>query len=275
MLKVGTPLKRLAFSRNDHNLVTEIGSIILGPPPSHSIQEANWSAYCLEWDGSWITWNGNRILWIPPEYRPSSSMIRENTVAIGCPSGRVILIRFLPDPYSQESVSESVGDPPPTLPSSPRVDIPESRDNPLHVAAVHGHVTEIRALLTAGASVNVQGVVKETPLHDAAINGHVAAIIVLLEGGASVNAQEEDQLTLLHFAALNGHVRAMQPLLVAGASVDAKNKDQLTPLHVAAENGHVPAMHALLKVGASVNSQNKDQWTPLHKAALNGHEEAI
>ena len=92
--ETGESLTRLLFSHNDSHLVTERGSIILGPPSLHSITVPNWSAYCPRWDRSWITLNGSRILWIPPEYRHSSSMFQGNTVAIGCFSGRVLLIRF-------------------------------------------------------------------------------------------------------------------------------------------------------------------------------------
>ncbi|KAH6714405.1 WD40-repeat-containing domain protein, partial [Leptodontidium sp. MPI-SDFR-AT-0119] len=51
-------------------------------------------SYCVHPDKSWITWNGDEVLWIPSEYRPVCSMVRNQTVAIGCASGRVLLIEF-------------------------------------------------------------------------------------------------------------------------------------------------------------------------------------
>ncbi|KAM6504757.1 hypothetical protein FSOLCH5_015252 [Fusarium solani] len=104
-------------------LFTDIGSIKLdavtpintkGPIQSQSqsqTQEAQRCGYGLSPDKSWITWNGHKALWLPPEYRPSISLVWRSVppstvarVAIGCSSGRVIVIGF--------------SGPPPGLPSS-------------------------------------------------------------------------------------------------------------------------------------------------------------
>jgi hypothetical protein len=45
----------------------------------------------------WIAYDGKKVLWLPPEYRPSCSVVLGLTVAIGCPSGRVIVVCFSPD----------------------------------------------------------------------------------------------------------------------------------------------------------------------------------
>jgi WD40 repeat protein len=93
MLDIGASLSTLSFSFDGCNLTTEIGCIALDQP-SHSIQTPNWLAYCVYTNKSWITWNGDEVLWIPSEYRPVCSMVRNQTVAIGCASGRVLLIGF-------------------------------------------------------------------------------------------------------------------------------------------------------------------------------------
>lgn len=74
-------------------------------------QEAQRRGYGLSPDKSWITWNGHKALWLPSEYRPSVSAMWRSVppsavarVAIGCSSGRVIVISF--------------SGPPPGLPSS-------------------------------------------------------------------------------------------------------------------------------------------------------------
>lgn len=48
-------------------------------------------------DGTWITKEGKRLIWLPPEYRPRVSAVFGDTVAIGCPSGRVLIMRFSPN----------------------------------------------------------------------------------------------------------------------------------------------------------------------------------
>jgi hypothetical protein len=45
-------------------------------------------------DSCWITWHGSRLLWLPVDFRPSYSAVSGSTIAIGCGSGRVILMRF-------------------------------------------------------------------------------------------------------------------------------------------------------------------------------------
>ncbi|KAH9237198.1 hypothetical protein K456DRAFT_1504559 [Colletotrichum gloeosporioides 23] len=45
-------------------------------------------------DDSWITWHDQNLLWLPVEFRPSCSALLGSTLAIGCPSGRVVVLRL-------------------------------------------------------------------------------------------------------------------------------------------------------------------------------------
>jgi len=105
-LRIGASASRLSFSPDGYSLVTDLGRIALDQPSS-SIHTPKWQAYCVHTDISWITWNGSKVLWIPPEYRPVCSTVRDYTVAIGCDSGGVLLIAFEPDisPITGESCS--------------------------------------------------------------------------------------------------------------------------------------------------------------------------
>lgn len=59
--------------------------------------------YSLSSDSTWITYRGESILWLPPEYRPTSSAISGMVLAIGCSSGRVWTVVFSEDnPISQQ-----------------------------------------------------------------------------------------------------------------------------------------------------------------------------
>ncbi|KAE8378188.1 hypothetical protein BDV26DRAFT_281329 [Aspergillus bertholletiae] len=42
----------------------------------------------------WIAIHGQRELWLPPEYRPSCSTVKDATIALGCTNGRVCVIAF-------------------------------------------------------------------------------------------------------------------------------------------------------------------------------------
>ncbi|KAH8746769.1 hypothetical protein F5883DRAFT_437814, partial [Diaporthe sp. PMI_573] len=45
--------------------------------------------YGLSSDGLWITWESRNVLWLPQVFRAESSDIFQETVCIGCKSGRV------------------------------------------------------------------------------------------------------------------------------------------------------------------------------------------
>ncbi|KAK3947905.1 hypothetical protein QBC32DRAFT_223198, partial [Pseudoneurospora amorphoporcata] len=50
--------------------------------------------YGLSSNRTWITYQGKNLLWLPPEYRPSSSAISGTVLSIGSSSGRVLFFTF-------------------------------------------------------------------------------------------------------------------------------------------------------------------------------------
>ena len=94
-LEVGISLSSLSFTSDECNLITDLGCIALDRSSLLPIQTPNWSGYSLHANGSWITLNGKKVLWLPQEYRPIISRVRKRTVAIGCASGRVLLISLI------------------------------------------------------------------------------------------------------------------------------------------------------------------------------------
>lgn len=45
-------------------------------------------------DGCWVMKGDKKILWLPFEYRSEASAVFGNTIAIGCKTGRVIIIQL-------------------------------------------------------------------------------------------------------------------------------------------------------------------------------------
>jgi ankyrin repeat protein len=80
-----------------------------------------------------------------------------------------------------------------------------SRDRPLHVAAVRGNMDEIAALVAGGADVNAHGDLGNTPLHDAAAQGHLDAVKFLLANGASPDQKNEFDESVVAVANSCGH----------------------------------------------------------------------
>lgn len=50
--------------------------------------------YGLNSYSTWITRNGQNVIWLPPEYRPSTFVLTSSTMVIGCRSGRVLIFGF-------------------------------------------------------------------------------------------------------------------------------------------------------------------------------------
>ena len=75
------------------------------------------------------------------------------------------------------------------------------------MASVNGHTEVMRALLTTGASMDMQDDVHgQTALMWASGGGHTETVSVLLTAGASVDAPRiEDNATALEMALAEGH----------------------------------------------------------------------
>lgn len=68
----------------------EISKEMPNPVP----QQVNRRGIGLSEDNAWVTWDSHKVLWLPPTYRPGTSVTTTSRVAIGCPSGRVLLLTF-------------------------------------------------------------------------------------------------------------------------------------------------------------------------------------
>ncbi|KAH7190423.1 WD40-repeat-containing domain protein, partial [Fusarium oxysporum] len=85
----------LSFSSTGSQLYTDVGAFSLGPLTSalsSSIQKA--LSICFSADKAWIMRNSERLLWLPPEYRPTKSAVMGSSTAIACSSGRVLLLKL-------------------------------------------------------------------------------------------------------------------------------------------------------------------------------------
>ncbi|KAG8353183.1 hypothetical protein FVEN_g8811 [Fusarium venenatum] len=85
----------IEFNGSGSQLVFDAGQLLIkGLSAADSTIELVNTGLALSKDSRWVTWRGKKILWLPSSVHPSCWLIRESTVAIGCTSGRVIVIRF-------------------------------------------------------------------------------------------------------------------------------------------------------------------------------------
>ncbi|KAF2678939.1 hypothetical protein K458DRAFT_272395, partial [Lentithecium fluviatile CBS 122367] len=87
---IGKPLHHIAFNVTGLYLHTNIGTIniraLSGSPSLPNISEPRIPQYqglSLSADSVWITHNSEKLLWLPSEYRPSSSAVSGSTIGIG------------------------------------------------------------------------------------------------------------------------------------------------------------------------------------------------
>ena len=145
------------------------------------------------------------------------------------------------------------------------VDLPDGEGiSPLYMACFGGHAEAVRALIQAGAKVDL--LATETggsPLHVACTKGHTEVVCALLSGGATVDVLCTSDMTPLHLACQVGHVDVVHALLSAGAKVDMLTASGMTPLHITCQVGHIEVIRALLSAGGQAGLRDKSGMTPL------------
>ncbi len=183
-------------------------------------------------------------------------------------------------------------------------DTNQTRDLPLHTAAVQGNIEIARLLLDAGAELDGGDSDNSTPLHVACLQRHPEMVAFLLERGADVHRRDMNAAYALSFAASGGDTAVVRLILRAGADLWHRDRSGLSLLHYAARggleeltdsllardedvnartfNGDTPLMWAvsrsqvaiarkLLTHGARPDIGNHDGETPLHRAAQRGN----
>jgi ankyrin repeat protein len=188
---------------------------------------------------------------------------------------------------------------------------------PLHHAAQEGHVAELNQLLASGEDVNRRDENNLTALHIAALNENIGCVKALLKAGASLNIQENSAgLTPLHMAIvskfqslerprqqracfialLTAHLKREEAaqrntssfqtvwnnlLNIIGLSnryrildmVD--NKEGMTPLHLASVVGESEYVKLLIDAGANKEACDNLGGTPLHRAVASGNTDCV
>jgi len=135
-------------------------------------------------------------------------------------------------------------------------DLCESGIRPLLLATNSGSEAAVRALVEAGASVDVahsgNGV---TPLIAAAATGNVEMVRLLVEARAKVNRAEDRNWTALFFAVQAGQEAVMELLVSRGADVNWLSAGGITPWMIAKEMNHAAALAQLEAAGANQDDE--------------------
>jgi ankyrin repeat protein len=113
-------------------------------------------------------------------------------------------------------------------------------------------LTQLRALISDKANINIKDKHGATPLMYAAAVGSVDALKTLLAAGADVKTRNAFDATALMWGITNPE--KVRLLLDAGADVNAKSKQGMTALLIAASNGgSIDTVRLLVSKGANAN----------------------
>jgi ankyrin repeat protein len=124
--------------------------------------------------------------------------------------------------------------------------------------------------LTALLSVSPLGAASDLPLIHAIRNQDGAAARALVEAGADVNVRQLDGATALHWA-VHWEDRDTTALLInAGANVDTANDLGVTPLLMACTSGNAALVETLLQAGANPRDALSSGETALMLASRAG-----
>ncbi len=127
---------------------------------------------------------------------------------------------------------------------------------PLHLAAFFGHKAVVGYVLSRGAAVNEisRNPSALRPIHSAAAHREPAVSLeiarALIAAGAEVNVKQAGGFTPLHSAALTGRLPLVRALLDAGADAAARTDSGQTPVSLAASKNHNNVIALLRQRGA-------------------------
>ena len=130
--------------------------------------------------------------------------------------------------------------------------------NPLLLTVSHNGPPEVvKALITAGANVNVKQPAKNLSLRY--INRYVPV----------------KDATSLHYAAATGNMEVAELLIAAGADVNVKSGQGEPPLIISIAKGHIDVAQLLISTGADINANDNDGSTPAFLAARFGQVQLL
>ncbi|KAK0652418.1 ankyrin repeat-containing domain protein [Cercophora newfieldiana] len=143
---------------------------------------------------------------------------------------------------------------------------------PLHLAAIRGDAAVTKALIRAGAKVDLPGGRKKTPLSYACAWGHFDVAKMLLDAGAEVDSRDAFGITPLMRAGCYplSEMRLLELLLERGAQVNARANDLSTALGHAVAYECLDSAKFLLDNGADVNARDRMGDAPIIEAVLSG-----
>lgn len=164
---------------------------------------------------------------------------------------------------------------------------------PLHMACLGDEPECVKALLIAGADVNLPSRGNATVATTSALPGNVAELLqasthkfytkdmknggtplhwalspavmeALVDRNCDINAVDFSGRTALHIMVLRGRLECAVALMYHGAELSIKDNDGNTPLHLAVKESNLAIVQALIVFGVDLEAKNNKGLTARH-----------
>ncbi|MDP1742175.1 MAG: ankyrin repeat domain-containing protein [Polaromonas sp.] len=141
----------------------------------------------------------------------------------------------------------------------------------LHAAAHRGDVTQIEKIIATTADLNARDGNGRTPLHVATFARQRNAIRALVKAGANIDLLDKDRYDAVTIASVADDEETLRVLLALGASArQVTSRYDGTALIAAAHLGHDGVVRQLIAAGAPLDHVNNLHWTAAIEAVVLG-----
>jgi ankyrin repeat protein len=141
----------------------------------------------------------------------------------------------------------------------------------LHAAAAGGDAAEIKRLAATGGNLDVRDGHGRTPLMVAAFQRHIPAPRALIAAGADLNLLENQAYDVITIASVLDDLEMVKLAIASGGNTRAITSPYKgTALIAAAHLGHAEVVAALIAGKAPVDHVNNLGWTALIEAIVLG-----
>ena len=141
----------------------------------------------------------------------------------------------------------------------------------LHLAAAEGHLSAVRVLVEAGASLRFKDRWGVDALTDAVKHMHDEVVLFLIQAGSLVNSEDNEGRTVMYHAVFSGTDASIAHLQNAGGIIPQANQGALVCTACSTDNR--PLLRRFLSARVSPDSCDYDRRTGLHLGAAEGHLE--
>ncbi len=146
----------------------------------------------------------------------------------------------------------------------------------LFIASYRGYTDVVKALLAAGADVNMAGeFYKDSALINAVAGGRLETARALIEAGADVNHQQTGSISPLIQAVMENNADMVKLLLENKADPNSSTRDGVAAIIQAAGQNNLEIVKLLVQYGADVNARSMKGYSAMRSAMANGNEEMV